>query len=80
MKEHSRYHFKGVPGTYPADPDGVITILYKFDTEDEMNASGLLNDPRRTTCFTSAGKYFVGGHFEDVACGTKIVNLGKEFG
>ncbi len=29
-----------------------------------MNESGLLNDPRRTTCFKSGEKYYVGGHFE----------------
>ena len=64
MKIHSEYPFKGIPGTYPPDPDGVITILYEFDTEAEMNASGLLCDSRRTTCFMSNSKYFVGGHFE----------------
>ncbi len=55
MKEHSRYYCKD-------DPD--MTTLYEFETEAEMNASGLLKDPRRTTCFISSGKYYVGGHFE----------------
>ncbi|GHU94377.1 hypothetical protein FACS1894208_05340 [Clostridia bacterium] len=64
MKVHSKYHFKGIPGTYDADPEGVMTVLFEFDDEAEMNASGLLNDPRRTTCFVSGGKYYVGGHFE----------------
>ncbi len=42
-----------------------LTILYEFDTESEMKESGLLDDPRRTTCFVSSGKYYVGGHFKD---------------
>ena len=63
MKPHSTYRFKGIPGTYDPDPDGVTTVMFKFDTLKEMNASGLLDDPRRTTCFISGGKYFVGGHF-----------------
>ena len=58
MKEHSRYPAKYEP------QDAPITILYEFDTEDEMNTSGLLHDPCRTTCFMSGGKYYVGGHFE----------------
>lgn len=64
MKVHKKYHFKGIPGTYPADPDDLITVLHEFENEAEMTASGLLNDPRRTTCFMSNGKYYVGGHFE----------------
>jgi hypothetical protein len=64
MKIHSEYHFEGIKGTYPADPPDVITVLYEFDTEEEMNTSGLLHDKRRTTCFMSAGKYYVGGHFK----------------
>ncbi len=63
MTKHKQFHFKGVPGTYDADPKGVQTTVYEFNTEEEMNASGLLNDPRRTTCFTSDGKYYIGGHF-----------------
>jgi len=73
MKIISKYHFKGVAGTYPPDPDGVMTILYEFDTEAEMNASGLLHDSRRTTCFMSNGKYCVGGHFEATKPKTKII-------
>ncbi len=56
MKEYKRYYCKG---------EKQLTILYEFDTEQEMNESGLLNDPRRTTCFESGGKYYVGGHFEE---------------
>ena len=37
----------------------------KTDAESRKFASGLLSDPRRRTCFKSAGKYFVGGHFEE---------------
>lgn len=55
MKEYTRYHYKD---------EKQVTVLYEFDTEAEMNKSGLLNDPRRTTCFQSGGKYYVGGHFE----------------
>lgn len=55
MKEHSRYHFQG---------ESALTVMYEFDTEDEMKASGFLDDPRRTTCFMSSGKYYVGGHFD----------------
>ena len=61
MKEYSRYQAQYEPAGSP------ITILYEFDTEEEMNASGLLDDPRRTTCFMSAGAYYVGGHFEEEA-------------
>lgn len=57
MKEHKRYYYNG---------EKQVTILYGFDTEAEMNESGLLNDPRRTTCFQSGGKYYVGGHFEEM--------------
>ena len=64
MKEHSRYYYKN---------EEQITILYEFDSENEMNASGLLRDPRRTTCFISSGKYYVGGHFEAVEMKTKII-------
>jgi len=71
MREHERYHFEGIPGLYEADPPGVMTVLYEFDTQDELNASGLLLDPRRTTCFMSSGKYYVGGHFEQEG-GTKL--------
>ena len=69
MREHKRYHFEGILGLYEADPPGVITILYEFDTEDEMNASGLLRNSRRTTCFMSSGKHYVGGHFEKTPSG-----------
>ena len=58
MRLHSNYHFKD-------DAPHVITTLYEFDTEEDMNASGLLNDKRRTTCFTSSGKWYVGGHFRE---------------
>lgn len=58
MREYSRYHFQN---------EVQLTVLYEFDTEAEMDASGLLKDPRRTTCFVSAGKYYVGGHFETEA-------------
>lgn len=61
MQEYKRYQAKYEP------QDAPITVLYVFDTEEEMNASGLLKDPRRTTCFVSAGKYYVGGHFETEA-------------
>lgn len=54
MREYRRYHFRD---------ETEITILYEFDTKSEMNASGLLGDPRRTTCFVSSDKYYVGGHF-----------------
>lgn len=57
MKEHKRYYYKD---------EKRLTILYEFDTEAEMNESGFLNDPRRTTCFESGGKYYVGGHFEEM--------------
>ena len=56
MRKYDRYHFE-------ADPPEVTTVLYEFDTEDEMKESGLLLDNRRTTCFVSSGKYYVGGHF-----------------
>ena len=65
MREHNRYHFKGIPGTYPADPPGVETVCYEFDTEAEMNESGLLHDKRRTSCCTSNGKFYVAGHFTE---------------
>jgi hypothetical protein len=57
MKLHSRYQFKG-------DPEGVMTTSYEFDTQEEARASGLIDDPRRTTCYMSSGKCYVGGHFE----------------
>ena len=65
MREHSRYHFKGIPGTFLADPPGVETVCYEFDTEAEMNESGLLNDKRRTSCFVSSGKFYIAGHFTE---------------
>jgi hypothetical protein len=55
VKEYKRYRYK---------TEEQITILYEFDNEAEMYASGLLHDLRRTTCFMSGGKYYVGGHFE----------------
>lgn len=55
MKEYNRYYYKD---------EMQLTILYEFDSEAEMNGSGLLNDPHHTTCFVSNGKYYVGGHFE----------------
>ncbi|GHV36281.1 hypothetical protein FACS1894187_10630 [Synergistales bacterium] len=64
MKEHNRYYYRG---------EEQLTILYEFDTEDEINASGLLSDPRRTTCFMNSGKYYVGGHFEAAETKTKII-------
>ena len=64
MKIHNRYRFKGTPGVYPPDPDDVTTVLYEFDTEAAARASGLIDDPRRTTCYMSGGKCYVGGHFE----------------
>jgi hypothetical protein len=57
MKLHSRYRFQD-------DPASVLTTCYEFDTQDEARASGLIDDPRRTTCFRSSGKCYVGGHFE----------------
>ena len=65
MKPYATYHFRGIPGTYEPDPDGVITAINKFDTYEEMKASGLIEDPRRTNCFMSGGMYFVGGHFRE---------------
>jgi len=56
MKEYKRYYARG---------EAEITILYEFETEREMYASGLIEDPRRTTCFMSSSKYYVGGHFEE---------------
>ena len=73
MKIIGKYHFKGVPGVYPPDPDGVMTVLYEFDNEAEMNAGGLLHDSRRTTCFMSSGKCYVGGHFETAKPKAKII-------
>ncbi|GHV06450.1 hypothetical protein FACS1894217_05150 [Clostridia bacterium] len=64
MRLYKTYHFEGIAGTYPAEPPDVLTVLFEFDTEQEMNESGLLQDKRRTTCFASDGKYYVGGHFE----------------
>jgi uncharacterized protein YjaZ len=55
MKEYKRYFFQN---------ETQVTILYEFDSEAKMKASGLLHDPRRTTCFMSSGKYYIGGHFE----------------
>ena len=65
MKQHSRYHFDGLPGVYEADPPGVMTTSYEFETEEELSASGLLDDPRRTSCYISDGKYYVAGHFDE---------------
>jgi hypothetical protein len=61
-----------------------MTVLYEFDDEAEMNACNLRNDPRRTTCFVSNGKYYVGGHFE-IDCGNcpvtnRCVNDGDRAG
>jgi hypothetical protein len=55
MKEYARYHFRD---------ELEVTIVYEFDTEEEMKQSGLLDDERWTTCYMSSGKYYVGGHFE----------------
>lgn len=63
MREHKRYYYGN---------ETRLTVLYEFDTEQEMNESGLLNDPNRTTCFASGGKYYVGGHF---AAGMKKVYI-----
>lgn len=56
MNLYTRYHFRD---------EKEMTVLYEFDSEEEMTASKLLDDPRRTTCFISAGKYYIGGHFEE---------------
>lgn len=56
MKVHTRFHFKD---------EKEVTTLYEFETESEMHESGFLSDHRRTTCFVSGGKYYVGGHFGD---------------
>lgn len=56
MKLHDKYYYKD---------EEILTISYQFDTEEEMNASGLLDDPRRTSCFMSSGKYYVCGHFAE---------------
>ena len=64
MRLHSKYHFKGVGKTLCADPEGVMTVLYEFDSKDEVIANGILNDPRRTTSFANRGKFYVGGHFD----------------
>jgi hypothetical protein len=58
MKLFSRYH-------QITDPEDVMTLLYEFDTKEEVNKSKLLHDPQRTTCFMSSGKYYVGGNFEN---------------
>lgn len=57
MRKYKQYYCNG---------EKQLTILYEFDTEEEMNESGLLNNPRRTTCFESGGKYYIGGHFEEM--------------
>lgn len=57
MREHSRYQAKYEP------EDAPITVLYEFDTEEEVYASELLQNPCRTTCFASGGKFYIGGHF-----------------
>jgi len=59
MKIHKRYQAYYEPANSP------ITVTYEFDTEIEMKNSGLIDDPRRTTCYMSRGKYYVGGHFEN---------------
>ena len=64
MKEYSRYYYKN---------EKLITILYEFGSENEMIESGFLRNPARTTCFTSSGKHYVGGHFEAVKTKTKII-------
>jgi hypothetical protein len=56
MKVYREYYYKNEPE---------LTVLYEFDSEEEVNASGLLDDKRRTTCFMSDGQYFVGGHFKE---------------
>jgi len=55
MKKVKEYYFRD---------ETIKTILYEFDTEEEMNASRMLNDPKRQTCFISDGKYYVGLHEE----------------
>lgn len=55
MKKVKEYYFKD---------ETIKTTLYEFDTEEEMNASRILNDPKRQTCFISDGKYYVGLHEE----------------
>ena len=58
MRVHSRYQAKYEP------EDAPVTVLYEFNTEEEMKKSGLLHNVNRTTCFASDGKYYIGGHFE----------------
>ncbi len=55
MKKVKEYYFKD---------ETIKTTLYEFDTEEEMNASRILNDLKRQTCFISDGKYYVGLHEE----------------
>lgn len=59
MREYKRYFFRD---------ETRLTVLFEFDSESEMYASGMLHDPRRTTCFMSSGKYYIGGHFEEAGC------------
>jgi hypothetical protein len=56
MREYKRYYHKN---------EKSLTVLYEFESENEMNLSGFLQDPRRTTCFMSDEKYYVGGHFDE---------------
>lgn len=58
MRVYSRYQARYEPQGAP------MTVLYEFDSEEEMKESGLLYNANRTTCFVSDGKYYVGGHFE----------------
>jgi hypothetical protein len=51
MKKVDEYIFK---------PENRKVALYQFDTKEEMEKSGLLNNPKRHTCFVSDGKYYVG--------------------
>lgn len=53
MKKVKEYYFRD---------ENVKTILYEFDTEQELNDSNLLNDINRVTCFISDGKYYIGLH------------------
>ena len=53
MKKVKEYYFKN---------ETIKTILYEFETKEEMDASGMLDDPKRQTCFMSDEKYYVGLH------------------
>lgn len=39
--------------------------LYEYETEKEMEESGLLESKNRQTCFMSDGKYYIGVYKED---------------